>query len=671
MRGDLVRAIFLRELRDVLRDRRTLFTMLVLPVILYPVLLIGFGTMTKSRVERLKDRTYPVMLSVDGVVVQDGSPDAPGGTLLHALAKVPQFRFTRAEDPEEAIRQGELLLALDLPGDLEERLGRDGGEPVVLAPIRDSANDEARTVWAAFEAAVQGYRQQRLPLAIDGTSQDLASAEKRGGHLFGSTLAMIVIMMAMTGAFYPALDLAAGEKERGTLETLLLSPASRLELVAGKYLTVLAVALVAALMNLGSMAITLSRLPRLLGGGRDGVPTLSLSAEAFFIILLGLVIMAGLFSAVCLALSTFARTYKEGQTYLTPALLVVIPLAMAGILPAMNLDRSMAIVPVTNMALLMKALFVGSAPWVETVLCLLSNLVLTGAALFWTAGLFSREEVLFREGRQVFGLRPPPGVPRPARPGFTAALLGISFAMVWMVQASMHFLHYGIPVVVIATNAGLGLIGILLAALSMAPFRSGIALKLPAGRGWIAGLCLGAGGFFLSLTLGYLQRHLLGDPQEASSQMEQMLRPLLDGPVWITLLVLAVLPAVCEEILFRGLVLQGSRRALGDGGAVLLSAASFALLHNLGDTGFHRFFPQFALGALLAVAVIRTGSLWPAILAHGIHNGVLVAIVKAPGEAAAGPEPSMLLWSIPAAAILIALSLLAGGRAADTRGAET
>ena len=622
MRWPVVKTLFLRELRDVLRDRRTLFTMLVLPVILYPALMIGFGSLTTSRVKDLKSRSYPVMIKSDGVVINKGYEAEPG-TFLARLLKVKQFDLVEVDDPAAAVRNGDLTLAVELSGDYP--VGTQGretnlGERLSIHLVRDSANDRARTVWSAYRQAYSKYREDLLPITV--SSKDEATPERKGGHMFGPMLAMIVIMMAMTGAFYPALDVAAGEKERGTLETLLLSPATRLELVAGKYLTVLSVALVAALMNLLSMSLTLSRLPSMMGGGAE--VGLSISWQAFLVILLGLVIVAGLFSAVCLALSTFARTYKEGQTYLTPALLVVMPLAMMAILPDMDLDRKLALVPVSNMALLMKGLLVQKFMPVETILTLGSNLLLTVAALWWTAGLFSREEVLFREGRQVFGLKPPPGVPRPVRPAFAVGLLGISLAAVWFVQAGNLISMQGVGALVIPL-IGLGILAVALTKLSMAPFITGLGLVMPSVRAIAGGLLLGAGGLALSLLIGDWQRPLVGDPSEALKAMEALMAPLLELNVVWQVLILAVVPAICEELLFRGLVLQSARKTLGDVGAVLLSGLSFALLHNL-DGAFQRFFPQAALGILLGLLVLRTGSLIPAIVAHAVHNGIVVVM---------------------------------------------
>ena len=615
MRWRIVRTILRRELRDVLRDRRTLFTMLVLPVLLYPALMLGFSSLAKSRVEELKEQTYPVMITVDGEpLVREGLP--PSGSLAARLLRVKRFSFTVVSDPRAAVERGDILLACEIPSDLEERLR--ARQEVRLEPLHRSADESSRVVWRAFKDAVLAYRTERVPLVIDAETGDQSTPEQKGGHLFGGMLTMMVIMMAMTGAFYPALDVAAGEKERGTLETLLLSPVSRVELVAGKYLTVLAVAVFAALMNLGSMALTFSGFSTMISQV-DGSLRFSISPLAFAVIVVGLVIMAALFSAICLAVSTFARTYKEGQAYLTPALLLVMPLAMIGLLPNMQLDTSLAVIPVANMALLMKALLVGNFPGPEIVITLVTCLGCAFAALLWTASLFNREEVLFREGKQVFGLKPPPGVPRPERPPAQAAVLGVLLGVVWMMHVGARLLAAPAWAQIIVPQAGLVALALVLPRLAMVRLNSGLGLSAPTVPSWLAGALVGAGGVGVSLCVGQLQRSFLGEPDQAVAEQIAGLMESL-GPAVVVILCVAVVPALAEELLFRGLVLQAFRGMLRIRGAVVLSAVLFGAFHM----SVHRFFPQAVLGVVLALLVVRCRSVWPAVLAHATHNGILV-----------------------------------------------
>lgn len=649
MRRSVVKTILRRELRDVLRDRRTLFTMLVLPVLLYPALMLGFSSLTMSQVEKLKERTYPVMITVGGEpLAKDHLP--PADSLAAHLLGVQQFAFTTVPDPREAVERGDIFLSCEIPADIEDRL--QARKEVRLEPMHRSADEQSRTVWKAFTGAVAAYRRGKLPLIIDEAKGDASTAEQKGGHLFGGMLTMMVIMMAMTGAFYPALDVAAGEKERGTLETLLLSPASRLELVAGKYLTVLSVAVVAALMNLGSMAFTFSGFSSMMSKAEGGL-SFSISPLAFLVILVGLVIMAGLFSAICLALSTFARTYKEGQAYLTPALLLVMPLAMVGLLPNMEFDHSLAVIPVANMALLMKALLVGNFPGPEIAITLVTCSACAFAALLWTASLFSREEVLFREGKQVFGLKPPPGVPRPERPPVQAAVLGVLVGIVWMVQVGGRLFDAPAWAQVVVPQLGLVLIAVGLPRLAMVRLERGLKLTSPSRTAWLAGALFGVGGIGISLAIGELQEELIGKPDQAmAGRIAGLIEAL--GPLPIVILCVAVVPAVAEELLFRGLVLQAFRGMLKNKGAILVSAVLFGAFHM----SAHRFFPQAALGALLALLVIRTRSIWPAVLAHALHNGVLVGWALSSDDLAQDVERPLMLALFAGGVVLVALGFV-------------
>jgi sodium transport system permease protein len=660
MRWSVVRLIFRRELLDVLRDRRTLFTMLVIPVILYPALTLGFSQLTMQQVKKLKGRTYQVMIRIGGesVLRDDASPAEPG-TLRAAFLDVPQFDLLVVDDPVLGVRDGIIKMAADIPGDLDAAivLAAESGGTVTISPVYDSTDEGGRTVVQTLERIVQDYRTARLPLVVDSEAKDQASAEAKGGRLFGGMLAMMVILMAMTGAFYPALDVAAGEKERGTLETLLLSPSSRRELVAGKYLTILTVAMVTALMNLGSMTLTFMGFSSMLSG-LSVATSFSLSPLAFLVILSGLLIMAGLFSAICLGLSTFARTYKEGQAYMTPAFLIVLPLAMIAMLPDVELDERSALLPVTNVALLMKGILIGKFPWAAIALTLVTLALLTLAALAWTVGLFEREEVLFREGKKLFGLRPPPGVPRPTRPAPQVAILGVLLGLVWFVHIGGFLAGAGLAIQVAAPLMGLAVIALALPKLSMVRLVPGLALGSPVPVGWLAGVLVGVGAVGVSAGLLWLQSLFLGEPDD--SAFAPMIEGIREWPLWQTLLIMAVLPGIAEELLFRGLVLQAFRSLSGHRGAVVVSALVFAAFHM----NVHRFFPQAGFGLMAGFLVLRTGSLWPAVVAHVVHNSVLILLAE---DEPAQTSGSVVSWAI-ALAVLVPAAFWLVRRGQEGRG---
>ncbi len=190
----------------------------------------------------------------------------------------------------------------------------------------------------------------------------MATARELGGSVWSRLFPFLLVMMSLTGAFYPAIDFCAGEKERGTMETLLISPASRAEIVMGKFLTVMLASVMTALLNLLSMGLTGLQLASQVGalaadGGRRAAaavlapPTLQ---AAFWMVLL-LIPLAAFFSAVCLSLAVLARSMKEGQYYMTPLYLVCLPLVFLTLAPGIELDLFYSLVPITGVALLLRA----------------------------------------------------------------------------------------------------------------------------------------------------------------------------------------------------------------------------------------------------------------------------------------------------------------------------
>ena len=222
----------------------------------------------------------------------------------------------------------------------------------------------------------------------------------RRAAFWSKVLPFVVFVWALTGAFYPAVDLCAGEKERGTLETLLSSPAERSEIVLGKLLTIMGFSAATSLLNLLSMAITGTAVivlqPTMFPIGPP--PILALGW-----LLLALLPISALFSALALAIAAFARSTKEGQYYLMPLLLISLPLMILPMLPAIRLNLGSSLIPVTGMMLLLRAVVEGQ--YAEAALFAPPVLLVTGGccllAIRWAVDQFNNESVLFRESERM------------------------------------------------------------------------------------------------------------------------------------------------------------------------------------------------------------------------------------------------------------------------------
>jgi sodium transport system permease protein len=488
--------------------------------------------------------------------------------------------------------------------------------------------------------------------------ENVAPPERTSAYVFGRILALLLVLMTLTSSFYPAVDAVAGEKERGTMETLLVAPCGRTELVLGKFGAVLAVTLAAALLNLGSLALTTGPLLSAMGPGK--IPALELTGSVLLGILVLLVPLAALFSAVSLSLSTLARSVKEAQHYLSPLVMLVMPLAMVVVLPNLPLTETLAAVPVTNAVLFFRDLMLGKTEWATTVIVMVSTFGFAALSIWSSILLFLREETLFRgpEGSGTAVRRPAPR-PVPTVPS-AVFLFCASLAALWYSQGIMP---KDIAASVLVQQLAIVLGPCILFAwwLRVDVGRT-FRLARPDSRAWIgvaAGIPLGLALPVLGVAL---QRAVVGEvPQDAAfHQLEVAMEGLLARSSGLRLVALiAVLPALCEELVFRGFLLSGfagaepTRRSRT--AALLVSSALFALFHVYPE----KWANTFAVGAVLGWLALRTGSLLPGLVAHAVHNAAAVLASKYGKdtwveEVFDASRPAQTSWLLGAAAVTIA-----------------
>ena len=403
MNGHNIFTVYRKELRDSLRDRRTLIGMIIIPTLMIPgIMAVAVGVSTKM-VNKAREEVPTVMVL--------GGDDSP--VLRAALAADPKLHLVRtAANWKQQISDKQLRAAVEIPAGFDAALDR--GTP---AEVRIYNYDgELRSGFAVGELRnfLSDYREKTvtarlagrgLPVALvqpfEVKTQNVAPPEKVGGNLVGGLIPYLFILLCYTGAMYSAMDLTAGEKERGTMETILCSPVARTDLVLGKFLMVLTASLTAALISMISMGLTF-----VVGGIMMGVPRMTTAAKAgplpmldpagLLLVLAMVLPVAVLFSAVLLAVSLFAKSIKEASSYVSPMIIVIIIPAMMGLMPGVELNARLALVPILNIALVSKELVSGVFHWQYLALIFGSTCVYAAAALAFCVHLFNREEVLFR-----------------------------------------------------------------------------------------------------------------------------------------------------------------------------------------------------------------------------------------------------------------------------------
>ncbi len=712
MRWSIVRIIWARELRDQLRDRRTVFMIAVLPILLYPVAGFGFLQLAFSygaatNVVGIQGRQYlpPGDDWAAPAVAAAVAANAPGGSIEHVVAAIalnllqqypPLFvedgdrlRIPRAYldsekagdlldlrpldvstppagNPKEflesidrrALDEHQVDLLLVVPPDFLERL-RANGKPDLYVLTRPD-DDRSRLVDSRLAAVLDRWkkrlkevrlRRQGLPPDFDEpfqvrNAERAPSAEKQAAediyHLVLRVFPFVLVLWSLAGALYPAVDLCAGEKERGTMETLLISPASREEIVWGKFLTIWVFSAATALLNLLSMGLTTWGFSRRL-------PVAAFQPGPLLWGVLLLLPLSAFFSAVCLAVGAYARSSKEGQYYLMPLFLLTMPLIFLTLVPGVTLNAFYSMVPVTGVALLLQRLMEVGLPgpdlWGYFLPVLAPMVLYSWLALRWAVEQFQREEVLFREAERLDLklwlrrlLRDKEALPSGGEAlfcfGLILGLQWVAFSIGGRELFADRSLRTFLNLAAVRNLAFVAAPPLFMALMLTTRPLAGLGLRLPPWWAWPAAVVLAmllfapitALTWAISEQFPDLARSILRPGGALPSVTRFLHEQAAALGRWPFVVVLGVLPAVCEELAFRGFILSGLRRRFRPGTAILLSSFLFALY----SMNVFQFAPHFVFGSVLALLVVRSGSVLPAIVFHLVWNALFVGPIFYP-----------------------------------------
>jgi sodium transport system permease protein len=395
------RIVFGKELRDSLRDRRTIISMIVVPVLGIPLLMFGVGALTVKTMMKARAEVPRVMVvgAENSPQVQAALHDAKNLQLVPASAD-----FTNAvvekrvravvrlpADFDAAVARGEpsQVEIFEYQGDVKSDFAA-GDLDQFFSNLRDTTVRERLTARGVPVAVLKPFSIQR---------QNVAPPAKVTGSLLGGLLPYFIIVLCLTGAMYPALDVTAGEKERGTMETILCCPVARTSLVLGKFLMVLTASLGTVILALLSLSGTFlfakhvgahSLPPAVL----QSITTLDPGALAgVFLMLLPVAVML---SALLLMVGLIAKNFREAQSYAGPLMLVAVVPSIAAALPGVELNYRLAWVPLVNACLAGKEMMTGIWHWNYLALIFASASLYAAAALAAAVWLFHREAVLFR-----------------------------------------------------------------------------------------------------------------------------------------------------------------------------------------------------------------------------------------------------------------------------------
>ena len=697
-----IRAVYFKELRDALRDRRTVFATVVIPLVLYPVMLLGLTEVTQMAQTKLEREHHLIAIPAntksffeDTLNKLPAEEKAEETTNLPSGAKTTIKKVIGEKKPvinaleyvempldasEKALAAGTVraIVVMDDHFADEVKALKQVKLDVKYDQAEQRSNDAASRVHALFERYRKIVINQRLessglghetlePFSINITN--VAQPTKVGGSVLGSFLPLLFIMMIITGAIHPAIDMTAGEKERSTLETLISFPVKPIEIITGKFLAVATMALGNAALNVGSFAFTFSMMPKM---GDFGFPWAALPLTLLLLLPLAL-----FFSGLLLAVASIAANQKEAQIYCLPIYLVPVLGMMVVMMPGIELEGPLLLAPVLNTALLIKQLFLSHGTAQQIAFVFISTCLYAAGAVAFAARIFAREEVLFSAqgslrlflNRKFFkrAATPTPGDALV----FAALLYPINFyVQLYLQTALLVDKESGFTSVAFAISAGLpiwllfGALPIAVAAYLKADLKTTFLWRMPAPRAIAGGVLLAAGGWLIAQEMVAIQSRFWEYPFAEMDVLSKFLHDkaqTVSGMIFLVFFV-GITPGICEEHFFRGYLQQGITRK-----DKWFSLLTVGLIFGAFHSPFWKLPITASMGVVLAYVAWETASIWPGVIFHTLYNSMSVVLPTllglgdekpVPGK---GPSDIPLQYLLPSIALFVAGILLVRG----------
>ena len=621
MRSKIVRTIFKKEIIDIIRDKKTLFMGIVLPLILYPLLMIIMTQIMTISMNSIENDDINIAF--------EKYPSKELITLIKNYDSDGAINIVKSKNYKKDLEKGNI----DAYVDIKEKNKIENYKIYI-----NSSKENSSTVNSKLEDIFNTYKEKKvkdkieqLQLNVEETLEpvvystiDLAKTEEVAGLLLGQILPLILIMGVLLGAIYPAIDSMAGEKERGTLETLFTLPISNLELVMGKYMAVSLCAIVTAILNVVSILMTLIYI---LSTGNISGQLLSNNFNIFalsgplFITLICICLFAMVVSAVSMCVCSLAKSFKDAQNYITPVMFLVLIPSYASMIPNLNLDRTTSIIPVVNISLLIKSVLSNNANLSLIALVFISNFAFVILSVILLSKLFNSEEILFGNNRNFSFLEKRSNIKKGTMPSVSDGVILYALGLVLLIYVGSYIQLKLKMTGIVLTQVMIISLPLLFAYYIKSDFKKVFSLKLPKIKHLFGAACLWFGTYLLAMVITNIIMYYFPQNQEIVEGLNNAL--FIKNNLLLNLLIVAAMPAVCEEIFFRGFILTSFKNNKKSyRGAIIFSGILFGLMHM----DFIRVVPTSILGIAFAYAVCKTNSIAVSMFMHFLNNGFAVVV---------------------------------------------
>lgn len=635
MRIKIIKEIFKKEILDIVRDRKSIFMMIVVPILLYPIIMVLLMGIMNSSINKMTSETITL-----------------------GLSSAPNAEFVEIVDSENAIREKEDTLGnieiktniKDYKSELEkgeidayiDNSIKDNDYKVIINSASDESGIKSDAIFDVMnkykrkmserEIEKHGLNSKQILEPIKYEKVDITNSAKKAGMLLGQVIPFILIIGVLFGSIYPAIDVMAGEKERGTLETLFSLPISNMELVIGKYMAVSASAILTSLLNIISMSCTLGYFMKAESIYNPSMMHINYSVlgGAVLITVVSVILFAQVVSALAMCVCSFAKTFKEAQNYITPLMLIIMVPAYISMIPNISLSRITATIPVVNISLLIKSVISLRANIKMVSLVLIVNLIFVLISLVLLSKIFNSEDILFGEKRNFKLIQSRSSIKEGSMPGISDGFMVYVLAFISLIYVS-PILNMKLGIMGNTINQFImALIPILVAVYIKADFKKLFSIKKIKIKDIIrAAVTWFVGSLIMSVFVMILLK-LFPDQMKVSEQLNEIIKS--SGGLFTQIILFALVPAICEETLFRGFVLSAFRdkKTFGQKNekhivfAIVVSGILFGIMH----LDFIRIIPTSILGMVMAYNVYKSKSIFTSVGIHFFNNLLSVLSVN-------------------------------------------
>lgn len=623
-----VKLLYKKEIMDVIRDKKTIIAMFILPLILYPLIFVVVLQIMAAVNTTRQQHVYTVAFTSKTAESEKFADFVKGKK--DGLSYDVKFRYASPGSKLEKSLKDEKT---DAYIDIRKKSGNYTFEVHYLSAVTNSQNayDMIEEEAEAFGKSISeervseaGLDEKYILQPVETVMKDESTKESSVGNILGNIIPFMLIVSILMGSTYPAIDATSGERERGTLETLMTLPVTNMEMITAKFLSVATLALVSVFVNVLSIGAIAAYLYTTVSSLTDTMKGMNPAdfIPAALVTIVCVAAFALFISAVFMCVCSYAKTFKEANNYITPVMLVVMFTAYIGFIPNIRLDYKMALVPVANICLLIKNLLVFKFSFRMIMTVLLSNVVYAAAAVFLLSKIYNSESVLFGDskgGVRIFERRK--NIKKGTFPTVADGLITLVVALLLMTYLG-GLMSLKAPVFgVIVPQFFIGVLPVLVTLYIKSDFKKVYSIKAPGVRGIIGSIVLQAGVMGIAELLGSALTELF---PSSSSSVDTQFSTILDKVPFVPALILiALLPAFCEEIMFRGMLFSAFRQKYSPA----VSVAVVSVLFGISHMSLIRFIPTAILGAALGYAVVKTGSIISSSCMHFMNNALSVVLM--------------------------------------------